>query len=229
MSYSVKAEIIRFIRKAIQSINKLTADTLVREAAINPFLVKALGIRDFGSLARFYVYQRVGRSLVTSFGTTIEKVIRALAGGRKAGWWDVVANIRGTTYYMSVKSGPRDMDKDQVQHFASRAKDLLRREPGALPVIAMGYGKEPMGPISPTLRDEGLDPEKHTLTGKGLYEAITGQRESYKRLLELMSDVAEDVLGGTRIIELIEDRVEEIAEEFRRRYRTVDDLLLDTF
>ncbi len=39
---------------------------MIDESAINPILAKALGFKDFDSLARFYVYQRIGRSLVTS-------------------------------------------------------------------------------------------------------------------------------------------------------------------
>ena len=231
MSYEepLREEITRFVSKAIEKISGLSATVLVEEAAINPFLVKALGINDFDSLARFYVYQRVGRSLVTSFGTTIEKMIKALCGGQKGDWWDVVTVIDGVRYYMSIKSGPRDMDKDQVQHFALRARELLAREPEARPIIAMGYGKEPLGPIVPTLRDEGLDPAQHTLTGKELYERITGNSEFHRILLDLISEVSQEVLGGRRIIELIEEKVREIAEEFKNRYDSVDDLLLDTF
>jgi hypothetical protein len=226
---AVKAQIAKFVRKSLQNIDELTAEELVQDAAINPFLVKALGISDFDALARFYVYQRVGRSIVTSFGTVIEKMVEALAGGTGGTWWDVVTDIGGTRYYMSVKSGPRDMDKDQVQHFAQRARELLQSEPNAHPIIAMGYGKGPMGVIPPTLRNEGLDPDRHTLTGKKLYDTITGVPDYHKKLLQLTSEAAVQTLGGRKVIEIIENKVGEIADSFRRHYRTVDELLLDTF
>jgi hypothetical protein len=222
-------EIRRFVRAAVTNINELTAEELVQNAAINPFLVKALGIDDFESLARFYVYQRIGRSLVTSFGTTIEKIIRALARGKKSGWWDVKATINSLTYYMSVKSGPRDMNKDQVELFAKKARELQEVEPNIVLIIAMGYGKKPFDPIAPTLEAEGFDPDMHTLTGKKLYEVLTGQTDYHKKLLELISDVATQTLGNRKIIELIENKTKEVAEEFSRKYPTVDALLLDTF
>ena len=225
----VETEIQKFVEKGIRNIKELTAEEMIRDAAINPFLVKALGINDFDSLARFYAYQRVGRSLVTSFGTTIEKMIVALSGGVKATWWDTKVSIQGTSCYLSVKSGPRDMDKDQVRHFARMARELQDREPSAIPIIAMGYGREPLGVIAPTLRQEGLDPDGNTLTGKKLYETITGQRNYHKRLLELTSEVALRELGGKRIIQIIEEKAKEISEAFKRKYKTVDDLLLDTF
>lgn len=223
------AEVEKFIEKGIKNIKELTAEEMIRDAAINPFLVKALGIDDFDSLARFYVYQRVGRSLVTSFGTTIEKMVVALSGGEKVTWWDTKVSIQGTPCYLSVKSGPRDMDKDQVQHFARMARELRSREPNAVPIIAMGYGREPLGVIAPTLRQEGLDPDRNTLTGKKLYETITGQQNYHKRLLEITSAVALRELSGKRIIQIIEEKAKEISEAFKRKYKTVNDLLLDTF
>jgi len=226
---AVEAEVKKFVEKGIQNIRELSAEELVHDAAINPFLVRALGIDDFDSLARFYVYQRVGRSLVTSFGTVIENMVRALSGGEKAIWWDVKVKLGDAPYYMSVKSGPRDMDKDQVQHFARMARELMQKEPDAVPIIAMGYGKEPLGPIVHTLRMEGLDPARHTLTGKKLYETVTGQNDYHKRLLDLTSGVALRALGGKRIIQIIEDKAKEIAQDFKKRYKAVDDLLLDTF
>jgi hypothetical protein len=225
----VKAEIKKFVNNGIKNIKELTAQELIRDVAINPFLVKALGISDFDTLAKFYVYQRVGRSLVTSFGTTMENMIRDLAGGEKIQWWDVKKTIGNVTYYMSVKSGPRDMDKDQVQHFAGRAKEIVKSEPSSLPVIAMGYGKEPMGVIAPTLRNEGLDPNKHTLTGKRLYDIITGQKDYHKKLLELNGTTAIQTLGNKKFIDFIENKIKEIADDFKKKYKTMDELLLDTF
>lgn len=225
----VKAEVAKFVRNGIKNIKELSATELIQDAAINPFLVKALGIDDFDSLARFYVYQRVGRSLVTSYGTTIENVVRALSGGVKPVWWDVKTTKQGITYYLSVKSGPRDMDKDQVQHFARQARGLSETDPGAIPVIAMGYGREPLGPIVHTLRLEGLDPNKNTLTGKRLYETITGQVDYHKKLLELTREAALQAMSGKKIIETIEDKVEEVALAFKMKYKSVDELLLDTF
>jgi hypothetical protein len=225
----VKEKIRIFLRKAIDNINDLSAEELVNDAAINPFLVKALEIRDIDSFAKFYVYQRVGRSVVTSFGTTMEHMIRALSGGEKQKWWDIKANIQGKTYYMSVKSGPNDMNKDQVELFAQRAREILEREPDAIPIIAMCYGREPMGPIATTLRNEGLDPSQNTLTGKKLYETITGQPDYYERLLELVGEATSDILRESETIKMIDEKVKEIADWFKGKYGTLDNLLLDTF
>jgi len=81
---AVRSEVVKFVRNGIKNIRELTAEEMISEAAINPYLVKALGITDFSSLARFYVYQRIGRSLVTSFGMTVmEKMVETLGEGKK--------------------------------------------------------------------------------------------------------------------------------------------------
>ncbi len=225
----VNEEIAKFVKNALRNISELTAAEMIQDSAINPFLVKALGIDDFDSLATFYVYQRVGRSLVTSFGTTIERMVCALSGGEKTVWWDVKAVKQGKPYYMCVKSGPRDMDKDQVKYFAREAKELATKDPNAIAVIAMGYGKKPLGVIAPTLRKEGLDPDKHTLTGKQLYDAITGEPDYHKKLLKLTTNAALKAICGNRIIDTIEAKILEIASDFKKKYSSVDELLLDTF
>lgn len=228
---AIEAEVVKFVRNGLKNINELTAEKLIEEASINPFLVKALGITDFDSLARFYVYQRIGRSLVTSFGMTVmEQIVKTLSGGKKGQWWDIkIPAGNDKTYYISVKSGPRDMDKDQVVHFSSQAKELVSKDKKAIPLIAMCYGKEPLGPIASTLRGEGLDPAETTLTGKELYETLTGKKDFHIELLELTGKVALKTLENRKFIDIIENKIKEIAEHFTSKYETVDHLLLDIF
>lgn len=226
---AAKAAVIKFKKKTTDNLKNISADDLVRNGGINPFLIKALGIDDFESLARFCVYQRAGRSVVTSFGSTIEKVVRDISGGEKGDWWDVVVDIKGSHYYLSVKSGPRDMDKDQVEHFAGRARKLLKKEPNSRPMIAMSYGRAPLGVIKPCLSNEGLSPSRHTLTGRGLYALITGKKQYYRRLLRLAGDAAEVDGARESFTDLVESKIEEVSREFRKKYKDVDELLLATF
>jgi hypothetical protein len=225
----VQEKLKEFMARCVKNTKELTANKLVEEGAINPFLVKALGITDFDSLAKFYVYQRVGRSLVTSFGAAIEHLVRALARGTRQGWWDAVQTIGGTPYFMAVKSGPRDMDKDQVKYFAQKAREILKQDPNAVPVIAIGYGRTPWPIIVKTLEEEGLDPKKHLLVGRELYARITGQPDYHGKLLIITDRVALKELAGKKVIDIIEDKVKEVARDFKKKYKTVDDLLLDTF
>lgn len=227
---TIEAEVVKFVKNGMENIKGLTVEKMIREASINPFLVKALGITDFDSLARFYVYQRIGRSLVTSFGMTVmEQFVKTLGGGKKGQWWDIKIPREGKALHISVKSGPRDMDKDQVVHFSREARTLISEDPSAIPLIAMCYGREPLGPIASTLRNEGFDPDETTLTGKELYETLTGQPDYHIKLMELTGKVALKTLQDKKFIDIIESKVKEVAEGFKKKYKNVDDLLLDIF
>jgi len=202
---------------------------MIEESAINPFLAKALGFENFDDLTRFYVYQRVGRSIVTSFGMKLEDVVKTIAGGEKGEWWDVVKKGKNKEYYMSVKSGPRDMNKDQTIEFSRRAKLLMEKNPNAYPIIAMAYGKNVWPVILDTLKKQGLDPKKHALAGKKLYEELTGDKLYHKKLLDLIVTVELKKTGGKTILDLLEEKTKEISKDFQRKYKSIDDLLSDTF
>ena len=166
-----------FINNASIIIGKLSSEKMIEESAINPILAKALGFKDFDSLARFYVYQRIGRSLVTSFGMKMENLVKLVIDGEKGVWWDVVKKSNKVNDYISVKSGPRDMNKDQTVEFSRRAKEEMKKDPKAHPFIAMGYGKNAWPVITDTLRRQDLDPEKHTFVGRKLYEQLSGEKD----------------------------------------------------
>ena len=83
--------------------------------------------------------------------------------------------------------------------------------------------------ITSTLKKQGLDPERHTFVGKRLYELLTGDKDFYKKLLDFVVNVESEVIKGKTILELIDEKVDEISNGFKKKYKTIDDLLLDTF
>ena len=217
-----------FVAKSKEKIANVTAQNLIETNAINPFLVAALGM-ELKTVARFYVYQRIQRGIVTSFGADMEFIVKGIAGGKRGEWWDVVTEYEGMTYYISVKSGPSDMDKDQVEHFADRATKEMKKDKSAYPIIGMGYGRSLWPIIGTTLKNKGLSPEKHAIFGKRLYEILTKDPNGHKKILTIIKEAEKKILGKKTITDLIEEKVEEIAKEFQKKYRTVGDLIDDTF
>jgi hypothetical protein len=226
---AIKLLFEKFISKAVEIIGELSAEKMISESAINPILAKSLGFDSFDTLARFYVYQRISRSLVTSFGTYIENLVKIVSDGKKGVWWDVVSEGKSVNYYLSVKSGPRDMNKDQTVEFSRRAKKILKKDPKGVPVIAMGYGKEAWPVIIDTLRSQGLDPKKHAFVGKHLYSLLTGEKNYHEKIMNLVLAAESEIIGKKSIVDLMDDKVKEITSDFKKKYKTVDDLLMDTF
>lgn len=225
----IKKLLEKFISRAAEIIDDLSAEKMITESAINPILAKALGFTDFSSLARFYVYQRISRSLVTSFGTHMENLVKIIIDGEKGEWWDVVKKTPTVNYYISVKSGPRDMNKDQTVEFSRRAKKIMEKDSKALPFIAMGYGKEAWPVITGTLESQGLDPKKHSYVGKELYALLSGDKNFYKKILDFVVNVESKVIGKKTILQLMDDKVNEITKGFNKKYKDINELLLDTF
>ena len=58
---------------------------------------------------------------------------------------------------------------------------------------------------------------------------LTGDKDFYKKLLDFVVNVESEVIKGKTILQLIDDKVDEISKGFKKKYKTIDDLLLDTF
>lgn len=224
----ISERIKEFSNRIKKNLDALSAEKLVNTSAINPVLVKALGL-SLEDTARFFVYQRIQRSVVTSFGSDMEFIVKRAMGGKRGVWWDVVKKTKDVDYFVSVKSGPSDMDKDQVDHFAQKAKAEMEKNPKAYPIIGMAYGKNLWGVIGKTLLNNGLDPTKHAIFGKKLYNQLTNDPQHYKKLLAAVERGEQKVFGNKTIIEVIEDKVKTITSDFRKKYKDIDELLEDTW
>ena len=202
---------------------------MIRDSSINPFLAKSLGLNDFESLARYYVFQHVGRSVVTSFGSNMEQMIKVLFTGERGDWWDVVRKTKKIHYYVSVKSGPNDVNKDMAEHFAERAKKIMEENSRARPFLCIVYGKTISGIPAKAMKDKGIDPEKYVIVGKKTYEVITGDPDFLDKVFEVAMNVKSSAGAEKTILESIDDKVDEIAAEFKKSYKNIDELYYDTF
>ncbi|WP_428325938.1 PmeII family type II restriction endonuclease [Nitrosopumilus sp.] len=212
----------RFAENAADLISGLTAEKMVEESSINPFLAKALGLDNFDDLARYFVVQTMSRSLVTSFGTVLEIIIRVISCGQKGNWWDVV---EGDNLW-SIKSGPNDMNKDQVTEFSKRAIKANKANKNSKPRILMTYGKKPHSVISDTLKGKNLDPAKYTATGKQVFELVTGDPNYHSTLLKIFSNYKRQ---GKTLLEMMDEKVEDLSKQFKQKYKNTNKLLDDTF
>lgn len=239
----------RFSQKPKELIKNITVEDLIDRGSINPYLVKALCLKDIDECVEYILVQRVGRSLVTSFGFTLEEFIAIILGGRQVDnlcpvcrsrikkedkpwccWWDVVIQKpfeeEGKKFkgiLISVKSGPMDMNKDQTEHFAERAKTAESHY--YKPYQFFVYGKTPSNIVVKTLRDEGLDPKKYLKVGKEIFEEFFDNSEYFKDALELFKREGLEM----NLFDLIEVKKSELTNELKTLYpQGLDSLLEDT-
>jgi len=203
---------------------------MIAEDSINPFLAKALGLNDFKMLARYYVYSHIINSIRTSFGMRLEKTIKELFVGKKGEWWDVVRKTKDKNYYVSVKSGPNDMNYDDGKTFADQARLIKAKEPNAVTVVCMCYGKVD-GMISTAakkMKDEGFNPEKYVVVGRKAYEFITGDPDFLDKMMSATANIQSGETGKT-ILKTMDKKVKEVTADFKKMYTDTGTLYVKTF
>jgi len=220
-----------FVSKVKNLIESISAESLIEGGGINPYMVKTLGMKSIKEAVNFFVHRRVERSLGTSFGIVLDNLIRVLLGGMKGkdltkqygnwiGWWDAVLPDRKIV--ISIKSGPADMDKDQVLYFAERAREA--RKHGFRPFLVFAYGKHAFPVIERYLREEGFPPDEYLRIGREIFEEFLLDSEYYKEVLRICEVAGKDI-GD--VFELIEKKIESLTEELEKRYQGSLDRLLE--
>jgi len=219
-----------FANVAFNRIQDINANELLEKNGINPLLIWALGINDFESLAKFSVYQRLGRSFVTSFGQkVIEEIVRGAMEGEKGEWWDSIKKTQKENMYVCIKSGPQTMDVDQVETFCRKAKEAMGKDEKAVPIIGMCYGRKEWPIIRGILKKHNLNPDRHAFFGRSLFDRISKDPNYHKKLPNLIQRAANNTVSERKLIELMDNKVIEITKYFADNYNTIGELLQYVF
>lgn len=236
-----------FSLKPKKLINGKKVEDLIDKGGINPYLVNALDLKTIDECIEYVLIQSIGRSLVTSFGTVLEKFIAIILGGQRMGaydrvcnsksrdkpwycWWDVIIDQPveedGKKYkgiLLSVKSGPADMNKDQVFQFCDYAQKA--EENGYRPYEILVYGKKASSVITSNLEVRGFSPDKYLKVGKEIFEEFLDNADYYKQALTLFSKAGLE----KDLFILIDEKKIELAEELNEMYGDgINKLLEDT-
>ncbi len=161
------------------------------------------------------------RSIVTSMGFFVEKLLLAssVSAQEAEDPWDIIVNGKdGKQHWIQVKSGPNDMDADQIRHWRKLiARKLLS---GQKAYIGISYGKRTRPTVTMGLFKTYLpDWEKRTLIGRELWDFISQDGKYHERLFPLLAQGAAQVLGSESIDERLRRSVKRITAEFNQRYR----------
>jgi len=215
----------KIVKKKIREWYKKVRSLKFDDLEPNIFLAGALGITNARDFIEFCVRQHIERSIVTSFGFLIEEVASIIGvdtvrkkkkEGKKEGW-DLKV-IRDHTYYIEVKSGPISCNKDMVQKISKDQKQLKEEDPDAKVCLGLLYGKrdDVFGIIEQYYQGDMI------LVGKEFWEFISGDPDAYKKVLNLIveasKEVLEESLDKKPLLELIEEKIDELTEEWVKKY-----------
>ena len=237
---AVRMAVKDFAENAEQLImDNITATGLIEDGGINPYMAKALNFENIEETLDFFISRRAERSLGTSFGSTLERYILELTGGKSCKqlypicrkkipqkdkpwccWWDVIVDTElfeedGKKYKglaLAVKSGPSSMNSDMVKKFVDHAKEAQSKD--YRPYLIFTYGKSAFSTIGSTLESKGFKPEKYVRIGQAIFEEFFNEPQYYKKSLKLFEEGGFD----KKISDLIEKKKNEVIKELKEKY-----------
>lgn len=201
----------------------------------NPFLIKSLNLTAPEECVRFNVYALSTRSIVTSMGFAVENFLISSSDGVEKGKkpWDIVKiGPDGERHWIQVKSGPNDMDKDQVLYWSALIEEKLRD--GDRAYIGMTYGKRKNETISINhLKTYFSDWGEKTLIGRELWDFVADDPGFHDRLFDVLVSSARAVLSDTSVCEEVDRCIERVTAEFVQKYgdgeEGIDNYIRDIF
>lgn len=205
-----------FVRKQVKMLDALTLERM----SPNPFLIKCLNLKTPREVIELNVYMFATRSIVTSMGFFVEKLLLASSDSAAEcdNPWDILkTDSTRKRHWIQVKSGPNDMDADQIKYWS----ELIARKvsKGDKAYIGTTYGKRTKASVTMGLFKTYLpDWEKRTLIGRELWDFISEDPTYHEKLFPMLADAASQVLGTESIEERIQARIESITKEFSKKY-----------
>lgn len=162
------------------------------------------------------INERLERSVVTSFGSRIQKIAK-LIGGKGTGveGGDIFIERKGKRYYIQMKAGPNTPNKDLVGMINKLLLSATRRNAGSIALLGMTYGKREN--VSNIIRGYSQIDWK---IGKEFWEFIGNKgiaQEIYKVIAEVNLEFKEKEKGKT-FSQLYDEKLYELEEAIREKY-----------
>lgn len=221
-----------FIAKQLKMIENLTIETL----NANPLLCYALKFDNTKDFIKYYTYQAVSRSIVTSMGYFVQNLLlysneyiyegKNYNVGKKTKFDLVIdkneKNKDEKKIFFEIKSGFNDLDKGQILHYKEEISNVVKE--GNEAYIGITYSKKDAKTVtSNLLKTNFKEWRKNFLVGKELWKYISDKDDYHLTLSENIRNAAKSVLHDTGIVSKIEEKIEELVRDFNSRYNSMND------
>jgi hypothetical protein len=211
-----------FLKSQVKMVSALRFD----DFDINPLLAKALNLDTPKKIIAFNVYQTITRSVVTSWGDTVELIARFVGckdndyiiEGKTGTNFDLVKGIGGTDYYIQIKSGPNTMNVGMVTSLNETIERLEREKPGSKGILGMTYGTR--GRISNQILGNLKESDQRMKIGRELWDFIREKENYHKELFKLLDESSKGLLEKS-FIELIESKISEFEEHWKSDFNSL--------
>jgi len=201
--------------------------------AFNPLLIEALDLKEPKDIISFVIYQSVTRSVVTAWGTCVEKMVK-YAGCEKNDAqdkqltgknFDLKKCLGSDEHYIQVKSGPNTMNVGMVNSL-NETIDKIKAK-GKKAFLGMTYGKRER--ISNQIMGNLNDPHNQTKIGRELWGFIAEEENYYKKVIKIISDATSGILEEN-FIEVINGKINNLVIQWEEKFKGKQfDEILDSY
>ena len=218
----LESRIREFVKDNLAKINKLH----LSDIAINPYLIATMNLHAPEEVVDFIVTQRIQRSVVTSFGSLLEKKIAGFFG-EPAGIKDVDLKFEreGKTCYVQLKSGPEGFTGPALEKTLVSMENLKKRNPSCRTVVAFSSGtRQKLSKVwGPELLRAESGGKVEVMVGREFWKFVLNDKNGYKILFDIFNKagVVNDstISGETQTLEEARrDAYNRILEEFKAKY-----------
>lgn len=203
----ITALIRDFVANALAEINETDFDKLL----INPFLIRAFNFTDHREVVRFCFYQKVTRSIVTSWGFVVQDMLivtGSLPATEKG--FDLRLDRDGEEYHLQIKSSPNTMNKDAVDTLNDNISRLQQTE-GKIGVLGVTYG------LQAQLSGMMQRVSGKVLMGQDLWDFVADEKGYTQKALEWASA---GMPNNTDFGTLLDKKEQALLVDWERKYGT---------
>ena len=163
-------------------------------------------------MADMRVHQGFERGVVTSFGSTLQKVARIVAGpasGSGTGGADLEVTFGSKHYFVQIKSGPKTLNKDIAEAISANLNSArVRYGAGAGGVVGICFGL--LADVNPIARPEFERRGIEIWVGRDFWTKIGGGDEStFDEVLRLAQEAS---ATGSELRGVFDAKVREISD-----------------
>ena len=229
----------KILKNFLDSQYKKVENIELDDLDINVLLIKALGFTTVEETIEFYIYQRITRSAVTSWGqgaledicliSGAEEVPRSEnvdVGGKR---FDMKREKGDKTYYIQLKSGPNTMNIGMVDSLNKMIKKIEQYNPNSVGMLGMTYGDRSQ--ISSQITENLNNFDEKSAIGSEFWEFLTDQEDYFSELISIISGLSEEYEDryANDYLDLVEKKKKELIKQWKKQYGTDTDGTLDDF
>ncbi len=199
-----------FVKNSIKELKNTTLERLL----INPFLVKAFGFDDHKEVVTFYFYQKITRSVVTSWGFTVEGLLLCSGAEKKAlPGFDMTVERENKIFQLQIKSSPNTMSIEQVRQLNTHINNI-KDKINNIPVLGMTYGTREQ--ISGQIQSTLINYPESTKIGQELWDFIADEDGYCIKLLDLIDNITKN--SHFKFSKELENKRELLIKDWERKF-----------